>query len=121
MSQQASPEQFSAFPAAMLQDLARDEVSDTANEIQDLADEADLPIEELLMRYGYMGGANSGSLDEREGGPPAPSVPLTPGEEEPLSPSEQPGIAAVAAEESKETGADELLQEDPESAGKALH
>lgn len=33
--------------------MARDEEDDTANEIQDLADEADLPLEELMARYGY--------------------------------------------------------------------
>ena len=44
-----------------MQELAKEEVDDTANEIQDLADEADLPLEQLMARYGYSSGATAKS------------------------------------------------------------
>ena len=37
----------------LLQRLAREEDDETAVEINDLQDEADMPIEQLLARYGY--------------------------------------------------------------------
>lgn len=42
-----------------MQELAREEIDNTANEIQDLADEADLPLEELMARYGYTASADT--------------------------------------------------------------
>ena len=53
------------------QEMAKDEENDTANEIQDLADEADLPLEELMARYGYT--ANAGSKQEQ---PPDVEAPI---------------------------------------------
>lgn len=58
-----------------MQELARDEIDDTANEIQDLADEADLPIEALMARYGYTAGDTahqegpSARLDKKDAAP----------------------------------------------------
>ena len=85
------------------QELAREEDDDTANEIQDLADEADLPIEQLMARYGYV--ANDGADTADDG---------KEGQEEPLLPASTEAAAAASPADAQGS---QLATESPAAEG----
>lgn len=107
------------------QRLARDEEEDddgneeTGNEIQDLADDADIPIEQLLARYGYL---QSDTKDADEGMGASEGSSAEEADAEPSGaarPSAAVGGSPDAAENrvAGEGCLEDLMDEEPDAAG----
>lgn len=108
-----------------MQELAKHEANDNANELQDLAADADVPLEVLLARYGHLGGGGSDSDSdmpeasaEPEGQPAGPTAGPPAGPSTATTSGEPAQTAAETAAVEEETNVDALeLPEEALEAG----